>query len=82
MAGCFTIVATVTSFWLVNKHLQWYTNVRTPEFDMTQLTLIYASLETRAALYVRRACSNVVSTHQVSARYRAIAFHGSALCLH
>jgi hypothetical protein len=24
----FTIIATITSFWLVDRHLQWYTNVR------------------------------------------------------
>ncbi|OBZ74228.1 hypothetical protein A0H81_05950 [Grifola frondosa] len=26
VSGCFTIVAMVASFWLINKHLQWYTN--------------------------------------------------------
>jgi len=30
VSGFFAIVATVVSFWLVNKHLQWYTNVRMP----------------------------------------------------
>ena len=28
ITGFFTIVATVVSFWLINKHLQWYTVVR------------------------------------------------------
>lgn len=27
IAGCFTIVSTITSFWLINKHLQWYNHV-------------------------------------------------------
>ncbi|KAI0301579.1 organic solute transporter Ostalpha-domain-containing protein [Multifurca ochricompacta] len=26
VSGFFTIIAIVTSFWLINKHLQWYTN--------------------------------------------------------
>jgi hypothetical protein len=28
VSGFFTVIAIVTSFWLINKHLQWYTNVR------------------------------------------------------
>ncbi len=30
VSGVFTIAATVISFWLMNKHLQWYTNVSVP----------------------------------------------------
>lgn len=28
VAGFFTIIACFTSFWLIDRHLQWYTNVR------------------------------------------------------
>ena len=28
ISGFFTVIAIVASFWLINKHLQWYTNVR------------------------------------------------------
>ena len=29
ITGCFTLVSMITSFWLMNKHCQWYTNVGT-----------------------------------------------------
>ena len=27
IAGSFAIISTITSWWLINKHLQWYTYV-------------------------------------------------------
>ncbi|KAF9453990.1 DUF300-domain-containing protein [Macrolepiota fuliginosa MF-IS2] len=40
VAGCFTIIATVTSFWLVNKHLQWYTNKREQRYIVRLLFMV------------------------------------------
>lgn len=28
ICGSLALVAVITSFWLISKHLQWYTNVR------------------------------------------------------
>jgi hypothetical protein len=60
----FTIVATVASFWLINKHLQWYTVVRSlsarfpsPLSPARTRSDIYTShAETRATLYVIYSC--------------------------
>lgn len=40
MSGVFTIVACITSFWLVNKHLQWYTNKREQRYLVRILFMV------------------------------------------
>lgn len=40
IAGFFTIVATAVSFWLVNKHLQWYTNKREQRYIVRLLFMV------------------------------------------
>ncbi|KAH9988048.1 organic solute transporter Ostalpha-domain-containing protein [Russula vinacea] len=36
----FTIVATIVSFWLINKHLQWYTNKREQRYIIRLLLMV------------------------------------------
>ncbi|KAF8178538.1 organic solute transporter Ostalpha-domain-containing protein [Mycena galopus ATCC 62051] len=40
VAGIFTIVACVTSFWLVNKHLLWYTNKKEQRYIVRLLFMV------------------------------------------
>ncbi|KAF7315183.1 hypothetical protein MIND_00032700 [Mycena indigotica] len=40
IASFFTIVAIITSFWLVNKHLQWYTNKREQRYIIRLLFMV------------------------------------------
>lgn len=40
VATLFTIVATVASFWLVDKHLQWYTNKREQRYIVRLLFMV------------------------------------------
>lgn len=40
ITGFFTIVATVASFWLINKHLQWYTNKREQRYIIRLLLMV------------------------------------------
>ncbi|KAJ7594634.1 organic solute transporter Ostalpha-domain-containing protein [Mycena floridula] len=46
IASFFTIVAMITSFWLVNKHLQWYTKKREQRYIVRILFMppIYATI--------------------------------------
>jgi hypothetical protein len=37
VSGLFTVAATITSFWLIGKHLRWYTNVRHTALDVCHL---------------------------------------------
>ncbi|KAI0312894.1 organic solute transporter Ostalpha-domain-containing protein, partial [Amylostereum chailletii] len=49
----FTIVACVTSFWLVNKHLQWYTNKKEQRYIVRLLFMvpIYALISFASFLF-------------------------------
>ncbi|KAH9996669.1 organic solute transporter Ostalpha-domain-containing protein [Russula compacta] len=49
IASFFTIVATATSFWLINKHLQWYTNVHI--IRLLLMVPIYASISLASYLF-------------------------------
>lgn len=40
ITGFFTIVATVASFWLINKHLQWYTIKREQRYIIRLLLMV------------------------------------------
>ncbi|KAF7782359.1 hypothetical protein Agabi119p4_1735 [Agaricus bisporus var. burnettii] len=40
VTGCFTVVATIASFWLVNKHLQWYTNKKEQRYTVRILFMV------------------------------------------
>ncbi|KAF7375876.1 hypothetical protein MSAN_00002000 [Mycena sanguinolenta] len=40
IAGFFTIIATITSFWLVNKHLVWYTNKKEQRYIVRLLFMV------------------------------------------
>jgi len=40
VSGFFTIVAIVTSFWLINKHTQWYTNKREQRYIIRILLMV------------------------------------------
>ncbi|KAL4266333.1 DUF300-domain-containing protein [Pleurotus pulmonarius] len=40
IAGFFAAVATVASFWLINKHLQWYTNKREQRYIVRLLFMV------------------------------------------
>jgi hypothetical protein len=53
VSGFFTIIATVTSFWLINKHLQWYTNKREQRYIVRLLLMvpIYASISLASYLF-------------------------------
>ncbi|KAI9465687.1 organic solute transporter Ostalpha-domain-containing protein [Lactarius psammicola] len=53
VSGFFTVVATVTSFWLINKHLQWYTNKREQRYIIRLLLMvpIYASISLASYLF-------------------------------
>ncbi|KAF5325855.1 hypothetical protein D9611_000018 [Ephemerocybe angulata] len=53
ICGCFTAVATVASFWLINKHLQWYTNKREQRYIVRLLFLvpIYALISFASFLF-------------------------------
>ncbi|KAJ7074400.1 organic solute transporter Ostalpha-domain-containing protein [Mycena amicta] len=46
VASFFTIIAVITSFWLVNKHLQWYTNKKEQRYIVRLLFMvpIYATI--------------------------------------
>ncbi|KAJ7502904.1 organic solute transporter Ostalpha-domain-containing protein [Mycena galericulata] len=53
VAGFFTVVAVITSFWLVNKHLQWYTNKREQRYIVRLLFMvpIYATISLASYLF-------------------------------
>ncbi|KAF7362162.1 hypothetical protein MVEN_00562300 [Mycena venus] len=53
VAGFFTIVATITSFWLVNKHLVWYTNKREQRYIVRLLFMVplYATISLASYLW-------------------------------
>ncbi|KAK7057504.1 organic solute transporter Ostalpha-domain-containing protein [Favolaschia claudopus] len=40
IAGFFTVVATITSLWLVNKHLMWYTNKKEQRYIVRLLFMV------------------------------------------
>ncbi|KAH8105622.1 DUF300-domain-containing protein, partial [Phellopilus nigrolimitatus] len=40
ITGFFTLAATITSLWLVNKHLQWYTNKREQRYIVRILFMV------------------------------------------
>ncbi|KIM75790.1 hypothetical protein PILCRDRAFT_826947 [Piloderma croceum F 1598] len=53
VTGFFSIVATITSLWLVNKHLQWYTNKREQRYIVRILFMvpIYALISFASYLF-------------------------------
>ncbi|KAJ2916305.1 hypothetical protein MD484_g4124, partial [Candolleomyces efflorescens] len=53
VCGSFTAVAAVASFWLINKHLQWYTNKREQRYIVRLLFLvpIYALISFASFLF-------------------------------
>ncbi|KAF8653287.1 hypothetical protein AX16_003989 [Volvariella volvacea WC 439] len=53
ICGFFTLIATVVSFWLVNKHLQWYTNKREQRYIVRILFMvpIYAIISFASFLF-------------------------------
>ncbi|KAJ7125042.1 organic solute transporter Ostalpha-domain-containing protein, partial [Mycena epipterygia] len=53
IAGFFTVIAVITSFWLVNKHLQWYTNKREQRYIVRLLFMvpIYATISLASYLF-------------------------------
>ncbi|KAJ7129004.1 organic solute transporter Ostalpha-domain-containing protein [Mycena crocata] len=53
VAGFFTVVAVIASFWLVNKHLQWYTNKREQRYIVRLLFMvpIYAVISLASYLF-------------------------------
>ncbi|CAL1711248.1 unnamed protein product [Somion occarium] len=53
ITGCFTTIATVASFWLINKHLQWYTNKREQRYIVRILFMvpIYAMISFASYLF-------------------------------
>ncbi|KAJ7729523.1 organic solute transporter Ostalpha-domain-containing protein [Mycena maculata] len=53
VAGFFTIISVITSFWLVNKHLQWYTNKREQRYIVRLLFMvpIYATISLASYLF-------------------------------
>ncbi|KZP19623.1 DUF300-domain-containing protein [Athelia psychrophila] len=53
VAGLFTIIACITSFWLVNKHLQWYTNKREQRYIIRVLFMVpvYAIISLASYLF-------------------------------
>ncbi|KAF8891733.1 organic solute transporter Ostalpha-domain-containing protein [Infundibulicybe gibba] len=53
IAGFFTLVATAVSIWLVNKHLQWYTNKREQRYIVRLLFMvpIYAIISFASFLF-------------------------------
>jgi len=53
VSGFFTIVAIVASFWLINKHLQWYTNKAEQRYIVRLLLMvpIYASISLASYLF-------------------------------
>ncbi|KAI0072425.1 DUF300-domain-containing protein [Panus rudis PR-1116 ss-1] len=53
ITGFFTIVAIMTSFWLINKHLQWYTNKREQRYIVRILFMvpIYAVISFASYLF-------------------------------
>jgi len=53
VAGFFTITAVITSLWLVNKHLQWYTNKREQRYIVRLLFMvpIYATISLASYLF-------------------------------
>ncbi|KAH8996304.1 organic solute transporter Ostalpha-domain-containing protein [Lactarius akahatsu] len=53
VSGFFTVLAIVTSFWLINKHLQWYTNKREQRYIVRLLLMvpIYASISLASYLF-------------------------------
>ncbi|KAJ3570906.1 hypothetical protein NP233_g4098 [Leucocoprinus birnbaumii] len=53
IAGCMTIIATAISFWLVNKHLQWYTNKREQRYIVRILFMVplYATISFASYLW-------------------------------
>jgi len=53
ISGVFTIVAITASFWLINKHLQWYTNKAEQRYIIRLLLMvpIYASISLASYLF-------------------------------
>ncbi|TFK75468.1 DUF300-domain-containing protein [Pluteus cervinus] len=53
ICGFFTIIATVVSFWLVNKHLRWYTNKREQRYIVRLLFMVplYATISFASYLF-------------------------------
>ncbi|KAJ7244199.1 organic solute transporter Ostalpha-domain-containing protein [Mycena haematopus] len=53
IAGIFTVIATITSFWLVNKHLLWYTNKHEQRYIVRLLFMVplYATISLASYLW-------------------------------
>ncbi|TFY76511.1 hypothetical protein EWM64_g7501 [Hericium alpestre] len=53
VCASFTIIAIVTSFWLINKHLQWYTNKQEQRYIVRILFMvpIYAVISTASYFF-------------------------------
>ncbi|KAF8639514.1 hypothetical protein AX17_001419 [Amanita inopinata Kibby_2008] len=53
VSGFFTLIATITSAWLINKHLHWYTNKREQRYIVRILFLvpIYAIISLASYLF-------------------------------
>ncbi|KAI0782995.1 organic solute transporter Ostalpha-domain-containing protein [Abortiporus biennis] len=53
LTGCFTLVAMGASFWLINKHLQWYTNKHEQRYIVRILFMvpIYAVISFASFLF-------------------------------
>ncbi|KAI0061163.1 DUF300-domain-containing protein [Artomyces pyxidatus] len=53
ICGFFTIVASITSFWLIGKHLQWYTNKAEQRYIVRLLFMvpIYATISLASYLF-------------------------------
>ena len=45
VTGTFALISTIASIWLINKHLQWYTNVRPHSRDIRVSSLTGFSSE-------------------------------------
>ena len=82
VSGCFTILAVAISFWLIGKHLQWYTNVRSAnlvlEVNHSWDAPLLQRTEQRCKLHV--VWHHVLRDWSTSARHRADSSHGSTIC--
>lgn len=70
VSGCFTIAAVVISFWLIGKHLQWYTNV----------CLIASSVQTRELTHLLMCLQKAEQRCMLIARHNISAYFDNSSC--
>ena len=78
IAGTFALISTIASIWLINKHLQWYTNVR-PQFYRAHLSPLLTTFTSESSKDVRVLLVAIRYQYNNIYRYRAAFVYGPHL---